>query len=688
MSDPSQADWEKLFREVKTLQRRSNHPNIIPLLASYTLETDESGHYVKTLHLLFPFAETDLADWMTRPQIPSNVATLSKQDRQTYLYRSIYALISSISYLHKDVGGTVTAHHDLKPRNILVVNGELKIADFGHSHLRPILDGSATEGVSGLGTYEYQPPEYWNDDGSRAQVRHGRAFDVWAVGCIVIELATLVVHDWPSEMVNTFRNARKANQNRDRKTPTSVQDGSEYSFHNNWIVVEDWLGQLRSCGGNQQLNQVLDIAAGMLASKSRNRPYMWEIQSDLYVTLKPYDSSIPDLEEDLCVRPPFQHRQYKIYSCGGSTYHQKVDIPDSTETPLHRAAKKNDRARVIRLWELGWPLSLPGPNGATPLDIIKKSDNTELRDLEEGVTSMLEAARSGSIREIRKLISEGLSPLMVNADGRSALYEATSSFQIHVIEFLLEGIAKEHLMLWDETTEKLPLHAAARIGFVEALARMLEYYPDIDIYRHGCGTALYYAAGGCHTDAVKLLLKNKAKVSPSKPHHVGCLGTPVHAALDHADETRACEIVKLLLEADDGHECMESLNEWGQTPLLLAAEGGRVKCFEMLIQHGASVHATMFGNRSLLHIIANNGRDDILRQCIALFSLKELEGGDNGVEPLRVAQENGHKEVARLLRSQIHKARRSGSSSVWTRRIFPKWMGKSEDVANSGSPSA
>ena len=227
MTDPSQDDWERLFREVQTLQKRRNHPNIIPLLASYTLETDESGHSVKTLHLLFPLAEMDLADWMTKPQIPSNVARLSKQDRQAYLYRSIYELASSISYLHRDVGGMVTAHHDLKPRNILVVKDKLKIADFGHSHLRPIIDGSATEGVSGLGTYEYQPPEYWNQDGSRAQVKHGRAFDVWAVGCIVIELVILVVHDWQSEMVTKFRNERKNNPNRDRKSPASVQDGSE-----------------------------------------------------------------------------------------------------------------------------------------------------------------------------------------------------------------------------------------------------------------------------------------------------------------------------------------------------------------------------------------------------------------------------------------------------------------------------
>lgn len=71
MTDPSQGDWEKLFREVQTLQKRRNHPNVIPLLASYTLDIVESGHYVKTLYLLFPLAEMDLADWMTEARVPS-----------------------------------------------------------------------------------------------------------------------------------------------------------------------------------------------------------------------------------------------------------------------------------------------------------------------------------------------------------------------------------------------------------------------------------------------------------------------------------------------------------------------------------------------------------------------------------------------------------------------------------------
>lgn len=680
MSDPSQGDWERLFREVQTLRKRSNHPNIIPLLASYTLETVESGHHVRTLHLLFPLAEMDLADWMTKPQIPSNFGRHSKQESQVYLYRSIYALVSGVFYLHREVDGTVTAHHDLKPRNILVVNDELKIAVFGHSHLRPILEGSATVGASGLGTYEYQPPEYWNPDGSRAQVKHGRAFDVWAMGCIIIELATLIVHDRQSGMLTNFKDERKKNPKRDRKSPGSVQDGSDVSFHNNSIVVKDWVGRLKEYGGSQQLNEVLELAAGMIAPKPKNRPYMWEIQMDLYEILKPYDKFIPDLEGDLSVGPSFEGGPNQLDS-RGMLCKLQPDVEEFTETPLHRAAKKNNRIRTIRLWELGWPLCLPDPNGETPRDILKRSDNIELRQLENNVILMLEAARTGNTRDIRKLVSKGFSPLMVNADGRSSLNEAIESFQIDAVDCLLESKAKAQLMLWHKTfnSPELPLHTAARVGFVEALKRVLKDYPEVNVSVDGWSTALYLAAKGCHPDVVRLLLREKAQVLSTRRRDITLVATPFHAALAAihlGGQPPVFDIVKLLLEADDGHECMNYKDTWGMTPLFLAAQNGYARCFELLLQHGASVHTVGYNEQNLLHIIAEQGRSDILRQCIEGMSLKELEGGDHpGTPPLETAQDYGHKEVARLLKSYIHQARRSRDSNSGLLASFRTGLG-------------
>ena len=152
---------------------------------------------------------------------------------------------------------------------------------------------------------------------------------------------------------------------------------------------------------------------------------------------------------------------------------------------------------------------------------------------------------------------------------------------------------------------------------------------------------------------------------PSKSQFVGSVGTPVHAALNSVEDTKACEIVKLLLEADESHECMEFRDGWGLTPLMVAALNGRVKCFDILLQHRASVHAApSYSEGSLLHIIAKMGRHDILRQCIESFSLEELEDSSWGVTPLERAQQAEQKEVARLLSSHIRQLRKSAGNKT------------------------
>lgn len=230
------------------------------------------------------------------------------------------------------------------------------------------------------------------------------------------------------------------------------------------------------------MNEVLDIAAGILAPMPKNRPYMWKVQMDLYEILKPYDKSIPDLVGDLCVQPPFRDGPRPIYG-REKLYGLRPEIQEDTETPLHRAAKKNNRTRTIRLWELGWPLSLPDPNGETPRDIMQRSDDVEFRELENDVIQMLRAAKIGNTREIKRLCRSGLSPLMVNAEGRSALYEATTSFQTDVVDCLLESKAKRQLMLWDKATLEVPLHTAAKVDFAKALERMLSMFLKTAIAR-------------------------------------------------------------------------------------------------------------------------------------------------------------------------------------------------------------
>ena len=117
--------------------------------------------------------------------------------------------------------------------------------------------------------------------------------------------------------------------------------------------------------------------------------------------------------------------------------------------------------------------------------------------------------------------------------------------------------------------------------------------------------------------------------------------------------------MELLLSAPDGPSCIELKDAWGRTPLCVAAYSGSNPAFTTLLRHGASVHAVEPSLCNLLHAFARNGHANLLRSCIADFSLEELQGGDHPTRPYEDSLEEGNKEVARLLKDAIRHAERA-----------------------------
>lgn len=72
-------------------------------------------------------------------------------------------------------------HRDLKPDNVLIINGKYCLADFGIS--REIKTHSKATGTAG--TIEYMPPEAFNKTPSVTP-----QMDIWAVGVILQKLLT------------------------------------------------------------------------------------------------------------------------------------------------------------------------------------------------------------------------------------------------------------------------------------------------------------------------------------------------------------------------------------------------------------------------------------------------------------------------------------------------------------------
>lgn len=634
-------DEQTLLREVETLRQRE-HPSIVPLLASYTLKTKWSQTPEIQLHLIFPFAEMDLKDWMDSPKPPAWLQRLPKPDQRAYLYRFIYTLVSGLAFLHRVKDGTITAHHDLKPQNILVFGEELKIADFGRSHLRPLAKGSETD-AKALGTYDYHPPEYWKDDGSHAKVGHGRAFDIWAMGCIITELATLIVYGWEHDKVTEFRKQREQNTEKMRKRLAELHT-PDHSFHNNWTVVESWIHELRIEDDSPKLNATLELVSQMLSPVRESRLYAWEAELDLYNIQRPDDNRVARLENDaLRIQPPPPRR-----------------ILNGAQTPLHRSALKGDLGRLRQLYEAGWSLYVQDPEGLTALDVFGQAHSAYLRDAlralgpepPRNVTNkdqgrrLLEAASRGHLDMVRELLAQGVDAMFVDDGGRSALYKAVEHNRINVAECLLQRRAKELLRQKDITWADTPLHKAASMGHKPIMKKLLKYSPDIEDQQKQGKTALALAVEWGREEVVEVLLDHGAQTFTQN----NMRGTPLHRG---AQDNRTA-ILRQLLKALDMRKRLDHQNKNGDTALLLAIFHRHPEYAQTLFDHGASLHVVNVYDSNVLHVAVEKGLYDFLQDKMREFRRDEIELCNKWKDtPLMIARRKGNERMIDLLEQRL-----------------------------------
>ena len=596
----------------------------------------------------------DLADFMEPKdhQPPDWLQRLSSSERRGYLYRSIYGLVSGLSFLHREKDGTITAHHDLKPKNILVFGQELKIADLGRSHLRPLAQGSETQTIH-LGTYAYQPPEYWKDDGTEAKLKHGRAFDIWSMGCIIVELATLIVYGWKYDMLTVFRCRRRDNLYKESSNVADRHRAKHHkrddSFHNNWNVVKEWIDQLKGDDRSPKLKETLDVALQMMNHKRDDRLYAWEAELNLYNIQQRDDDRVKRLEiGSLCVQSPSPQRK----------------MLNGTETPLHRAAQKGDLDRIRQLFETGWSMYIQDHKGLTAWDVLGRREEVDfLRGRlapntpdnavnEEQGQELLQAATSGDVERVRNLVAQGVDVMFVDQGNQSALHVAVIHDRIPVAECLLQAKAKELLRLKDTRWGDTPLHRAASWNNATMIEKLLTCSPDIEDQQDGGNTALFNAVecGSVEAvEAVDVLLKHGAQVFTQKRN---IRATPLHSAARNG----RLRILKRLLEAPDAKKCLEHKNTCGDTALWVAMFHRHPECADILLNQGASLHVANNYGDNVVHQAVLKSEYDFLKRNIHRFSREDFEhrNGSNRT-PLVIAREQGKQNFVQLLTDQLHR---------------------------------
>jgi serine/threonine protein kinase len=277
------------LNEIKILGRMSEkrHRHIVELVGSYIHQ--QKGGYELGL-LIWPVAHADLAtvlhdlgflaqcllsdpppsraelDTAVEPLLflappnlkasstwgPPYVFFVDPVNWQEHIRRSIGCIAEAVAYLHKEG----IRHKDLKPSQILLSPEGLWLTDFGWSTDISEFSHSTTSGGDNI-TAKYHAPE-------RAKKQPcGRAEDVFALGCIFLEMSYAIL---PA--------AKTSNIPR----PWSRKG---WSFQENLEHCRTWLEPLYTSTGDPAMQQLGEMIASMLTSEAQDRPYMWQVVSQL-----------------------------------------------------------------------------------------------------------------------------------------------------------------------------------------------------------------------------------------------------------------------------------------------------------------------------------------------------------------------------------------------------------------------
>lgn len=248
---------------------RLAHPNIIRLLGSYT--------YGERHQFLFPSYETDLRSFL---QSESRFGDFSQDFTFFSALRGLASALCSTHKLHleKEKHGldidAIGYHHDLRPANVLISQETFILADFGLGKFKPTNAPSQTLWKVGEG--DYLAPECMDESFVHQNV--GRAIDVWAFGCLTIEVIIYMKRGAAS--LKDFR--------KQRMSPNRSERWEDSCFHdkngNPKSVVLQWLDSLTHGLLHPGPVKILaNISRKALKRTPEDRPKIEDICADLTI---------------------------------------------------------------------------------------------------------------------------------------------------------------------------------------------------------------------------------------------------------------------------------------------------------------------------------------------------------------------------------------------------------------------
>ncbi|KAF5242785.1 hypothetical protein FANTH_8521 [Fusarium anthophilum] len=612
-------------------------------------------------------------------------------------FHIISQVLSGVAVMHE----AGFAHRDVKPQNILVYKSPqdlapsswwVKLADFGVSKK---LGAETTSTTLAPGTPLYMAPELLKYDSRSIPTEDYFKADVWAIGITAFFILTKSVpfksqvailhYAGNLEDLSTILVDCKVTENAQdfvsevlNPQPGERPDAERVKQHT-WI--RHWLPEIPTPGACSRVGEIeIPIAETQWVTKKENhRP----ASTDNLIR----NTQNPGIWRDVNIL-----QQFRGWVGTGDIdmvrllVDRGIDInaPDeSGRTPLYLSATIGDVEMVRVLCEGGAVIETTSESGHTPLQVaalkgytevvellLEKGADIEASDNYGGFTPLGIAASMNHAAVTRLLLGMGAKVEATNLVGHTPLISAAKSGSEAVAKLLLQHGA--HVEATDKSGST-PLIWAVRAESEGVVQHLIHHGANVNVSEYSGFTPLLESRREGHDAIEKLLLRAGARnrVDGSSP----VLTSSLHEAAQRGYYDQMIILLRrkraniedrddfgrtpLILAAREGHmdtawllfsyeAKMEALDHSNHTPLMAASDQGRTSMVIMLIRKGADILARDIDGNTSISLASRKGHLETVA-CLRNRNAPVNDCNSIGETPLILAAKSGHTDVAKEL---------------------------------------
>ena len=190
------------------------------------------------------------------------------------------------------------------------------------------------------------------------------------------------------------------------------------------------------------------------------------------------------------------------------------------------------------------------------------------------------------------LIEQGVALNGVSDYGESAVKIASRQGRFDALKLLLSAGADGEALWWDELLYAIPF------GSIDEIEELIATGSDLFVRDHHSRTPWLLSLHVGDMEKAKLILASGAL--PDDEGHYGT--TPLHYVVDSNNTESKLEIVQWLIELGCDVNCVD---EFGMSPLMLAAQRGNVEVVKHLLASGANSSLVTRANESALNMASS-----------------------------------------------------------------------------------